>query len=445
MKFLYYIILLFLSLSLQAQNGSSTKSNWIDTETVHQFIKDSWTKTIRSGTESEGTFIGLPHSYTVPSISGSFQEMYYWDTYFTGEGLILDGYIDLAKNNAENMIYMIGLYGKMLNGNRTFYENRSQPPYLSMMIESIYRKTGDKQWLKRMLPELKNEYLFWTTKRQTPIGLSHYSSESTLVNRLRIVSVLEKRMGDNFKNKVRQLAEDSLSRLGAHFIAECESGWDFNPRYDLRCEDFCPIDLNANLYYYEKNFEFFFLELNNNTEAMQWAARARERQTLIYKYCYDADRQMFYDYDFVNNKKSAVISAAVFSLFYAKVINYEDAEKIKDLVLSKLEYPFGISACENKNYGYTYQWSYPNGWAPLHYLAIKGLDNYRFENDAQRIASKYVTMIASTYKETNNLWEKYNVVEGNVNVTNEYKMPSMIGWTAGTFVWAYNYLKTKIN
>ena len=44
------------------------------------------------------------------------------------------------------------------------------------------------------------------------------------------------------------------------------------------------------------------------------------------------------------------------------------------------------------------------------------------------------------FKKTHNLWEKYNVVEGNINVSNEYEMPTMVGWTAGTFVFATDYL-----
>jgi len=48
--------------------------------------------------------------------------------------------------------------------------------------------------------------------------------------------------------------------------------------------------------------------------------------------------------------------------------------------------------------------------------------------------------VVNIYKATGNLWEKYNVNEGNVNVTNEYKLPAMLGWTAGTFVWVSQYL-----
>lgn len=126
-----------------------------DRDEVHRFIRNSWDKTVRFNTEDEGTRIGLPYRYTVPSISGAFQEMYYWDTYFTGEGLILDGHVDLARSNAENMLYMVDRFGKMYNGNLTVFQNRSQPPFLSMMIASVYRSTGDKEWLRKVLPTLE--------------------------------------------------------------------------------------------------------------------------------------------------------------------------------------------------------------------------------------------------------------------------------------------------
>lgn len=47
-----------------------------DRDEVHRFIRNSWDKTVRFNTEDEGTRIGLPYRYTVPSISGAFQEMY---------------------------------------------------------------------------------------------------------------------------------------------------------------------------------------------------------------------------------------------------------------------------------------------------------------------------------------------------------------------------------
>ena len=408
-----------------------------DRDEVHRFIRNSWDKTVRFNTEDEGTRISLPYRYTVPSISGAFQEMYYWDTYFTGEGLILDGHVDLARSNAENMLYMVDRFGKMYNGNLTVFQNRSQPPFLSMMIASVYRSTGDKEWLRKVLPTLEKEYRFWMSERIAPTGLNRYGNEGTDRDKMDFVDMLKVRLGSRFKTD--GLSHQELLDVGSHYIAEAESGWDFNPRFQTRCMDFCPVDLNANLYLYEKNFEFFADELGDKAAAKRWARKAKDRKKLIRKYCRDPRNGMYYDYDYVNGKRSDVVSAAVFSLLYAGAVPIKDAPGIVR-ALDALEFPHGIAACENKDYPYAYQWSYPNGWAPLHFLAIKGLDNYGFREDARRIASKYAATVIRNFQKTRNLWEKYNVVEGNINVSNEYEMPTMVGWTAGTFVFATDYL-----
>ena len=54
-------------------------------------------------------------------------------------------------------------------------------------------------------------------------------------------------------------------------------------------------------------------------------------------------------------------------------------------------------------------------------------------------------MVVKTFGETHNLWEKYNVREGNINVSNEYDMPTMLGWSDGTFIYASDYLDGKID
>ena len=42
--------------------------------------------------------------------------------------------------------------------------------------------------------------------------------------------------------------------------------------------------------------------------------------------------------------------------------------------------------------------------------------------------------VEKVFEETGNLWEKYNVVEGNIKVKNEYEMPPMMGWSAGIYL-----------
>ena len=60
-------------------------------QSVLEYIRKQWPETTRIHTESEGTLIGLPYPYTVPCARDAFQEMYYWDTYFTCRGLALQG------------------------------------------------------------------------------------------------------------------------------------------------------------------------------------------------------------------------------------------------------------------------------------------------------------------------------------------------------------------
>lgn len=408
-----------------------------DVEQVREFIRSSWDKTVRNNQEGDSTLIGLPYPYTVPCINEGFQEMYYWDTYFTNEGMILDGHLDYAKNNVDNMLYMVDKFGKMLNGNRTFYLNRSQPPYLSMMVARVYQENGDKKWLRKAYETLKKEYKFWMTERMSPVGLNHYDNSATQASVDSFLCVGSERLGTDFSKK--GLTNEQLNLLGRNLLAECESGWDMNPRYEMRCLDFCPIDLNSNLYLYEKNFAYFTRELGIADSSKVWLDRAAQRKALLKKYCYNKADKLYYDYDYVNNRQSDVVSAAIFSLMYAKVVDQSEAN---DLVkaLDKLEFEYGVSTCENRDYQYSYQWSYPNGWAPLQYLAVRGLDNYGFRNEAQRIAHKYVDMVTNTYKTTGHLWEKYNIRKGNADVRNEYEMPTMLGWSAGVYVYLTDYL-----
>ena len=126
--------------------------------TVEEFIENSWDECIRISLEDNGTLIGLPYPYIVPSKDKYLQEMYYWDTFFTCKGLRLSGREELAKNSTDDMLYMVDKYGFMPNGNRTYYLTQSQAPFLSMMVKDVYDTYKDIDWLK-------NAYNTWFYKR----------------------------------------------------------------------------------------------------------------------------------------------------------------------------------------------------------------------------------------------------------------------------------------
>ena len=72
--------------------------------------------------------IALPYPYIVPG--GRFNEIYYWDSYFTMLGLQVSGRIDMIEDMVKNFAHMIKEFGFIPNGNRSYYLGRSQPSLL---------------------------------------------------------------------------------------------------------------------------------------------------------------------------------------------------------------------------------------------------------------------------------------------------------------------------
>src|SRR5215472_3370359 len=106
----------------------------------------------------------LPNQYVVPG--GRFNEMYGWDTYFIVRGLVEDNRLDLARGIIENFFFEIEHYGTVLNANRTYFLTRSQPPFLTSMILSVYEAEkaagkDDHELLERGYKWASKDYEMW--------------------------------------------------------------------------------------------------------------------------------------------------------------------------------------------------------------------------------------------------------------------------------------------
>lgn len=402
--------------------------------TVYDYIKDNWQNTILHETEDRGTLLGLPFPYSVPCHNQKvMQNYFYWDTYFTNVGLIRQGFVELAKNNTDNLLFHLKKYGYVPNGNRTYFLNRSQPPYLALMVRDIFEIIGDKTWLNEAFDLLKAEYDFWEKNRRTRIGLNRHLHHATNEQ-------LAKFFDEELKGRIDFAPKDREEkiRIANHYLAEAETGWDFTPKFEQRAADFAKVDLNSLLYQVELNFAYFSQALEKGEEGF-WKARAEKRRALFTKYFWNERIGFFYDYDFVNNRQSPIASLAGFHPLWTNMATQTQAEAVRKK-LTKFEYEFGVSICENSGQKIVYQWDYPNGWPPLFYIVINGLNNYGFADDARRIAEKYVNVVVRNFETTGDLWEKYNVVDGSIRVNNEYEMPAMMGWTAGVFVFCVHFL-----
>ena len=404
---------------------------------VSTYIRGNWHRTIKPACRDDDTLIGLPYPYTTPCISGMFQELYYWDTYFTNVGLLLSGMTEQAKHNVDNMIHLVNTYGKMPNGNRTYYLNRSQPPFLSQMVRELFDVTQDVQWLgEHAYPALKTEYTFWTTKRAAPSGLNRYGCDLTNDDEYQDIAVY-------FAKRISQPLPDSRDTgiaWGKSMMALAESGWDCTSRFALNAHEYIPADLNSLLYLLEINMAYFACILKKTDDAAAWTSRAERRKQTMTEQLWDEECGVFCDRHIFSGHLNRFVSAAAFYPLFAGLATAEQAARTVQ-ALPLLECEHGVACCEPRDDLLNLQWDYPHGWACLHHIVICGLRRYGYEDDARRIAEKYVHTVDRVFAHTGNLWEKYDVVTGSVSASLEYDTPPMMGWSAGVYRFCEDLLK----
>ena len=73
----------------------------------------------------------------------------------------------------ENFLFEIEHYGTILNANRSYYLSRSQPPFLTSMILSVYQAEKaagreDREWLERAYGYAARDYQMWVDESSDP-------------------------------------------------------------------------------------------------------------------------------------------------------------------------------------------------------------------------------------------------------------------------------------
>ena len=81
------------------------------------------------------------------------------------------------------------------------------------------------------------------------------------------------------------------------------------------------------------------------------------------------------------------------------------------------------------------QWDEPNGWAPLQWLAIRGLARYGHAVLARELGHRWLTTVGSLYERESKLVEKYALdapADGARGGSGgEYPLQDGFGWTNG--------------
>ena len=166
---------------------------------------------------------------------------------------------------------------------------------------------------------------------------------------------------------------------------------------------------------------------------------ANNRKEAIQKYCWNNENNFYYDYDYVDGKqKQSATLAATFPLYF-KIATDNQAAGVAKYLEQHFLSPAGLQTTIVTS---KQQWDTPNGWAPLQWIAIMGLENYGHTELAKNIARRWMAINEKVYSNTGKMMEKYNVVSTDLEAGGgEYESQDGFGWTNGVYLALETWMK----
>ena len=421
-----------------------------DSSSINTHITNLWEVLKRPADERiSGTLIPLPEPYIVPG--GRFREIYYWDSYFTMLGLAEDDQEKTIENMVDNFAFLINQYGFIPNGNRTYYLGRSQPPFFSMMVKVLAEEKNEKI-LARYLPEMEKEYNFWMDGKEKLQDKAYRRvvkmPGGEILNRY--WDDLATPRPESYREDI-ETAELAISKnpeltreeVYRNLRAGAESGWDFSSRWlerntqgnfdlsSIHTTSIIPVDLNSLMYNLEITIARAAEVAGNSAKAEEFRKKAENRKAAIQKYHWSESEGFFMDYNFETSAQTSQLSlAGVYPMFF-EIASTEQAREVSGKIKQVFLKPGGLVTTP---YNTGQQWDAPNGWAPLQWISIKGLENYGFKDLAMEITGRWLNLNNDVYKRTYKMLEKYNVEDlSKESGGGEYPTQDGFGWTNGVY------------
>lgn len=370
-----------------------------------QYIERYWKSIICNYPKDKHKHFGLPNKFVSPNNDIYLNDQFYWDSYFIILGLVKCGREELAKGMIDNFIFMQKRFNIIPMRNRFYNLGSSQMPFLTSMAKEVNEVIKNPKWFKSVMLAAETELkTYWMNKSLTEIHIVY----------------------------------QGLSRYCDHYIthlaAEHESGWDMTSRFKSHCLDYLPIDLNCALYKYETDLAEFHRKMRHTKLYTTYLLQSEKRRRKINELMWNFQKGFYFDFDFKHEKQSKFYSIAGFYPLWAKLATHTQARKVVEN-LKHFEYAGGLANTQSHGLSEEYnQHDYPNGWPHQQWIVIRGLMNYGFKDDAERIAKKYLDLNKKILISTGKLWEKYNVVKCSVGNPDRYPTQSGFAWTNAVFV-----------
>lgn len=407
-------------------------------KTVQEHIVDLWDELTRSpdNIKAHSSLIALPGEYIVPG--GRFREIYYWDSFFTIKGLKLS-HPTLAEKMVDNFAYLIDTIGFIPNGNRQYYMSRSQPPFFALMVNEI--SADEPQKALKYLPSLEKEYAYWMQDNKI------VQVDGMTLNRYFDTGKTPRPESHREDYELAQdlSTQEEKEALYSNLRTGAMSGWDYSSRWfadnqnlaSIEVVDILPVDLNCLLYSLEKTLAKTYHLNGDNIKGELYEQKAQTRKKAIQTLFWNNTSQFFEDYHYIHKRHTNRRSLAGGFPLFLSIASKEQAKGVKENLESDFLKPGGfVTSLQNTGQ----QWDAPNGWAPLQWTTIVGLNNYGYTNVAKKATHNWLAVSEKVYKNTGKMMEKYNVMDLSLAAGGgEYPNQDGFGWTNGV-VLALNQL-----
>jgi len=388
----------------------------------------------------------VPNGFVIPG--GRFRELYYWDTYWIINGLLLCDMVTTARGVIENFFHLVRTYNIIPNGSRKYYLQRSQPPLLIPMVESYYEHTHDLEFIRQNIDVLETEFNFWMKNRMVRLKknnichkLARYYSpssgprpESYREDYLTAEPLASEELKNELYIKIKSAAESGLDFSSRWFIKDGTNAGNLS---NIDTPHIIPVDLNAFLEYNARILSKFYAALGNATKASHYKLRAQKLLQAMDAILWREDRGIWLDYDLRNLKSRDYFYMSNFAPLWTgsyqqnpvtltkQVLNYISESNIA-------EYIGGVPTSLNAT---GEQWDFPNAWPPLQAIFIQGLARLRTpsaESTAKFYAEKWLRSNYKGFDIFHKMFEKYDVtLLGQTGTGGEYEFQTGFGWTNG--------------
>ncbi|CAH0393318.1 unnamed protein product [Bemisia tabaci] len=402
--------------------------------------------------EDRYSIIYIPNGFTIAG--GHFNELYYWDTFWIINGLLLSEMPATVKGIIENFLSLVVRFKFIPNGTRVYYLNRSQPPLLIPMMSSYLHFTNDFYFVRANLQILTGEFEWWMENRSVQFTkgdkthvMFRYDARSRGPRPESYKNDWE--IGHRIKSKTGQ------DRFYSDIKSAAESGWDFSTRWfynkydnhkatlaDIHTRDKVPVDLNAILERNARLLSEWWYRSGDVYKGKHYKLVAERLLESIHEVFWREDLGSWFDWQLNAHKHDEAFYGSNFAPLWTQSY-FMPKEFVAEKTIQYLKYAKVL--CDNGTPRYIgtptsltesgQQWDFPNSWAPLQMFLIQGLDLtgvLKAQQLAEKLAQNWVYTNYRGLVTSGFMYEKYDSTKvGLTGGGGEYAPQTGFGWTNG--------------